>query len=82
MGQYRAVPEAMPGNPAANRVGDKTGLFRVRIEYRDQNGPWQTLEYRDEVVPYDEAFAAAGKYERALNSQQSSEEPVDNDGDK
>lgn len=67
MPEYRASPVPMPGNPAANRVGDKTGPFRILIESREPGGPWQVIEYRGENLPYDEAFAEAGRIHQNLN---------------
>jgi hypothetical protein len=48
MPEYRASPVPMPGNPAANRVGDKTGPFRILIESREPGGPWQRLSNIEE----------------------------------
>ena len=57
----------MPDNPHRDKVGNKTGMFRVLIESREQGGNWRFVEYKNENVPYNEAFAAAGKEQQEFN---------------
>ena len=61
---FRVRPAAMPGNPAANKIGDKSGLWRVEI-IDDATG--QT-RYEHENVTYDEAFQKSGELDNILNS--------------
>jgi hypothetical protein len=67
MSDYRASAVAMPGNPASKSVGGQTGLFRVMVESRGPGGDWTFVEYRDEGLPYKEAFAAAGRIHQEVN---------------
>jgi hypothetical protein len=67
MSEYRASALAMPGNPASKSVGGQMGLFRVMVESREPGGDWTFVEYREEDLPYKEAFAAAGRIHQELN---------------
>jgi len=54
----------MPGNPAANKPGDTSGLWRVEIK-NDVTG---STEYEYPDLPYDEARRKADKLQKKLNS--------------
>jgi hypothetical protein len=55
----------MPGNPAARKIGDKSGLWRVVvIDYRNK----QIVEVREENIPYDEAFRLSSAYDRQFRN--------------
>jgi hypothetical protein len=66
----RVKAEPMPGNPASERIGDKSGLWMVVIydygtgSYRDPNLRGRT---HSENHTYEEAQALATRLERELN---------------
>lgn len=67
----RVKAEPMSGNPAAKRIGDKSGLWKVVIydygtgSYIDPNLRGKT---HSENLGYDEAQETASALERNLNS--------------
>jgi hypothetical protein len=54
----RVYPEPMPGNPAKNNVGDKTGLWRVVIDDGSEK------DISKDNIPYAEAFKLSGELQR------------------
>ncbi len=68
---YRVKPEPMPGNPAANKVGDQSGLWKVVVcDYGtgsviDKNTPGKTHK---ENLSYEEARDLASSFEDKLNT--------------
>ncbi len=68
---YQVKLEPMPGNPAARKVGDSSGLWKVVVyDYGtgsviDKNTPGKTHK---ENLPYEEARDLASSLEDKLNA--------------
>ena len=64
---YRVKPEPSPGNPARNRMGDKTGPFDVNV-YAREIGSERFIETHASQIPYEQARQVAYDLEQQLNS--------------
>jgi hypothetical protein len=61
---FTVKPVAMPGNPAANNMGDRSGLWQIEI----RNEETGTVEYDLEDLTYEQAFIEASKRQKKMNS--------------
>lgn len=66
---YRAIEEAMPGNPAGKGPGRFDGLWRVAV-YEKVMGRGNVFKYyAAENITYEEAKELAEKLQRELNGE-------------